>query len=364
MQIFEQFVALGRKLCIPLSNTEQLVCSALLTPQETVISGTLSDLHIIAWKFIILAMVKVETDQIKFDRNQVWGSAVRYLRKNVQLVLCVPWLLGILGHLECLYGAGIRPAWRVSWYVCARTRINRSPPRSSRRVPFLGADPPRRGQRAAMPNANPTPADLGEVYVWDDGAEAPRMRRQDEATVDGVDPKEYNLFVVCPAIGVRTEHASTECRLASRPLADPFAHACAACEGIHPRQREDGLALAHVLQEVQLLLRHRACNAAATVDVHASAVTPVGQGLRGARQARLSKRERARPWRHHGRLAGALGGRSMEGVAHDAQERRQGGQCISRLGWCLGDLGSHQGCMLHSHMPPHLPHVPHVCRDH
>ena len=60
-----------------------------------------------------------------------------------------------------------------------------------------------------MPVANPTPADLGDVYVWDDGAEAPRMRRQDEATVDGVDPKEYNLFVVCPAIGVRTERAST-----------------------------------------------------------------------------------------------------------------------------------------------------------
>ena len=51
-----------------------------------------------------------------------------------------------------------------------------------------------------MPNANPTPADLGDVYVWDDGAEALRMRRQDEATVDGVDPKEYNLFVVCPAV--------------------------------------------------------------------------------------------------------------------------------------------------------------------
>ena len=48
------------------------------------ISGTLSDLHIIAWKFIILAMVKVETDQIKFDRNQVWGSAVRRQEGRLQ----------------------------------------------------------------------------------------------------------------------------------------------------------------------------------------------------------------------------------------------------------------------------------------
>ena len=47
------------------------------------------------------------------------------------------------------------------------------------------------------------PADLGAVSVWDEGAEAPRPRREDEVTVVGRDPKEYNLFVIAPAIGVR-----------------------------------------------------------------------------------------------------------------------------------------------------------------
>ena len=38
---------------------------------------------------------------------------------------------------------------------------------------------------------NPDPSDLGATYVWDDGAEQPRPRRDDEVTLDGgLDPSE------------------------------------------------------------------------------------------------------------------------------------------------------------------------------
>ena len=50
--------------------------------------------------------------------------------------------------------------------------------------------------------ANAAPHDIGAVAVWDDGAEGPRARRQDEVTEAGADPSTYNLFVVCAAIGV------------------------------------------------------------------------------------------------------------------------------------------------------------------
>ena len=51
-------------------------------------------------------------------------------------------------------------------------------------------------------SVNPLPGDLGDVAVWDEGAEAPRARREDEGTQPGVDPESYNLFVLAPAIGV------------------------------------------------------------------------------------------------------------------------------------------------------------------
>ena len=54
---------------------------------------------------------------------------------------------------------------------------------------------------------NPDPSDLGACYVWDDGAEQPRPRRDDEVTLDGgLDPSEYNLFVLLPNVGVSRSH--------------------------------------------------------------------------------------------------------------------------------------------------------------
>ena len=75
-QIFERFASLAGQLGITLANTERMRVLGL-TSQESVLPGTLSDFHIIAWKFIILSMVKVETEQVKFDRTQVWSDAIR-----------------------------------------------------------------------------------------------------------------------------------------------------------------------------------------------------------------------------------------------------------------------------------------------
>ena len=75
-QIFESFTGLAQRLKISLSNSEPMRVLGL-TPHESVLSGTLSDLHIIVWKFVILAMVQVQTDQIKFDRRQVWSTAIK-----------------------------------------------------------------------------------------------------------------------------------------------------------------------------------------------------------------------------------------------------------------------------------------------
>ena len=61
--------------------------------------------------------------------------------------------------------------------------------------------------RARIMPLNPDPSDLGACYVWDDGAEQPRPRRDDEVTLDGgLDPSEYNLFVLLPNVGVSRSH--------------------------------------------------------------------------------------------------------------------------------------------------------------
>lgn len=75
-QSFQRFASLAGQLGTTLANTERMRVLGL-TPQESVLPGTLSDLHIVAWKFIILGMVKVETEQAKFDRMQVWSDAIR-----------------------------------------------------------------------------------------------------------------------------------------------------------------------------------------------------------------------------------------------------------------------------------------------
>ena len=59
-QIFERLVCLAKQLGISLANTAQMRVLGL-TPQESVLPGTISDLHIIIWKFIISQLATLVT---------------------------------------------------------------------------------------------------------------------------------------------------------------------------------------------------------------------------------------------------------------------------------------------------------------
>ena len=83
IQVFESFARLAQKLGTQVSNSEPLRVLGL-TPDESIVPGTLSDLHVIVWKFIILNMVQVETNGVKFDRHEVWLCAVRRQEGRLQ----------------------------------------------------------------------------------------------------------------------------------------------------------------------------------------------------------------------------------------------------------------------------------------
>ena len=51
--------------------------------ERTVLPGAISDLHIIYWKFIVIEMVKVDTEGAKFEPKKVWSAAVRRLASRV-----------------------------------------------------------------------------------------------------------------------------------------------------------------------------------------------------------------------------------------------------------------------------------------
>ena len=45
--------------------------------ERTALAGALSDLHIILWKFVVIDMVKVDTEGAQYDVTKVWHAAVR-----------------------------------------------------------------------------------------------------------------------------------------------------------------------------------------------------------------------------------------------------------------------------------------------
>ena len=57
-------------------------------------------------------------------------------------------------------------------------------------------------------STNPLPCDLGAVWVFEEGAEAPRPRRDDEATVSGTEP-DQDIFLIRPVIGVSAASEQT-----------------------------------------------------------------------------------------------------------------------------------------------------------
>ena len=55
----------------------------LVTPARVLPAG-LSALHVILWKFVLIAFTRVDTDDAKFEPVNVWLQAVRRFRRNLQ----------------------------------------------------------------------------------------------------------------------------------------------------------------------------------------------------------------------------------------------------------------------------------------
>ena len=54
------------------------------TARDGFLQGTLSDLHVILWKFVIIQMVAVDENSQKYDPAEVWKSAVRRQRGRLE----------------------------------------------------------------------------------------------------------------------------------------------------------------------------------------------------------------------------------------------------------------------------------------
>ena len=54
-----------------------------LLDSRRVLPGTLSDMHIVLWKFVIIDFVKVDTEGAKFEVDKVWRAAVSRMKDRV-----------------------------------------------------------------------------------------------------------------------------------------------------------------------------------------------------------------------------------------------------------------------------------------
>ena len=73
--MFDSFTALARALGCQVTNTAELrVLGAI--DSRTFLSGALSDLHVITWKFVVLHMVHVDTEGAPFNAARTWAAAV------------------------------------------------------------------------------------------------------------------------------------------------------------------------------------------------------------------------------------------------------------------------------------------------
>ena len=79
---FQPLVALANSLGVACANDQTF--RSLGHTGIDFLQGTLSDLHIILWKFVIIHMVAVDEDGKKFDSKEVWKAAVRRQRSRLQ----------------------------------------------------------------------------------------------------------------------------------------------------------------------------------------------------------------------------------------------------------------------------------------
>ena len=73
-QVFALFVNFARKFNIQVDLNEELIWLGLT--RGGALPGALSALHVILWKFVGIALVRVETEHAPFEPELIWGSAV------------------------------------------------------------------------------------------------------------------------------------------------------------------------------------------------------------------------------------------------------------------------------------------------
>ena len=79
---FQPLVSLANALGVACTNDQTFRTLGLTS--EDFLAGTLSDLHIILWKFIIIHIVAVDEDGRKFEPKEVWRAAVRRQRSRLE----------------------------------------------------------------------------------------------------------------------------------------------------------------------------------------------------------------------------------------------------------------------------------------
>ena len=82
-EVFDFFVTFAGAFDNNIQMRAITLCLGLITP-ERVLPGGLSALHVILWKFVLIAFTRVDTDGAKFEPVNVWLQAVRRFRRNVQ----------------------------------------------------------------------------------------------------------------------------------------------------------------------------------------------------------------------------------------------------------------------------------------
>ena len=81
-KVFSNVSSLASRYGVKVGTSPDMIYLGMID-ERTVLPGALSDLHIILWKFVVIAMVKVDTEGARFKEAEVWKAAVRRLKSRV-----------------------------------------------------------------------------------------------------------------------------------------------------------------------------------------------------------------------------------------------------------------------------------------
>ena len=82
-RVFEFFIDFASDVEVKLQRG-RLLYDLGMCSEQVALSGTLSVLHVIVWKFVIIDFVAVDTDNRRFEAEQVWKAAVRRTHGRIQ----------------------------------------------------------------------------------------------------------------------------------------------------------------------------------------------------------------------------------------------------------------------------------------